>query len=300
MGLYLTSNVAAMNAYQNLSVTQNQLQVSIQQLSSGYRINSAANDPSGLAISQGLQAQIGGLTQAVQNAQNGISVAQTAEGALNETQAILQRMNTLAVESANGGSMSTQAQQAAQTEFSQLQTQLNQIASSTNFNGQSLLNGSYSGVFQIGATAATFNQSTVDMSASGIGTMMTAAGISSVTGLDASGLGVGTSVALTASGNSAASNAALAASAISAITNAINAVSTVRANLGAYQNAFQHTINNLNTAVTNLTASNAAIQDTNFASTMATFTQQQILQQAGVSVLAQANQLPSSVLKLLG
>jgi flagellin len=276
MGLYVTSNVAALNAYRNLSSTQASQNQSLEKLSSGYRINRAADDAAGLAISQGLQAQIGGLTVATTNAQDAISVVQTADGALTETQSILQRMRNLAVQSANGGGQDSTAQAASQTEFAQLQTELDRIGNTTKFGSQKLLDGSYTGTFQVGANNTADDRIDVNLT----GTPMTAQG------LNVDGASVG--------------DTASAQAAIDSIDSAINSVSTTRATLGAYQNRFQHTVNNLSVAVENLTASNARIQDTDMASEMVKFTQAQILSQAGTSMLAQANQQPQSILKLLG
>ncbi|GLY27024.1 flagellin [Kineosporia sp. NBRC 101731] len=277
MGLYVTSNAAALNAYRNLNNTQTSQTSSLEKLSSGYRINRAADDAAGLAISQGLQAQIGGLSVAVRNAQDAISVVQTADGALNETQVILQRMRSLAVQASSGGSQGANAQAASQVEFSQLQAEIDRIAGTTNFNGQNLLDGTYAGTFQIGANNSANDRITADLT----GTAMTTAGLAVDTGT--------VSLADTAS----------AQSAIDAIDTALNTVSTTRATLGAYQNRFTHTVNNLNVSVENLTASNARIQATDMASEMVLFTQAQILSQAGTAMLAQANQQPQSILKLL-
>jgi len=277
MGLYVTSNVAALNAYRNLNTTQASQTSSLEKLSSGYRINRAADDAAGLAISQGLQSQIGGLSVAVRNAQDAISVVQTADGALNETQTILQRMRNLAVQAASGGSQGANAQSASQTAFLQLQSEMDRIASTTNFNGQNLIDGSYSGTFQIGANNTANDQITVDLT----GTAMTSTGL----GVDSASANVG--------------DTASAQSAIDSIDAALATLSTTRASLGAYQNRFMHTVNNLNVAVENLTASNARIQDTDMASEMVSFTQAQILSQAGTAMLAQANQQPQSILKLL-
>jgi flagellin len=275
MGLYVTSNVAALNAYRNLNMTQANQNSSLEKLSSCYRINKAADDAAGLAISQGLQAQIGGLSVAVTNAQDAISVVQTGDGALTETQSILQRMRNLAVQASSGGSQDANAQAASQTEFAQLQSEIDRIASTTQFDRQNLLDGSYTGTFQVGANNSANDQITLDLT----GTPMTTAGL----GIDAASV----------------SDTASAQAAIDSIDTAITSVSTVRANLGAYQNRFQHTVNNLNVAVENLTASNARIQDTDMASEMVKFTSAQILSQAGTAMLAQANQQPQSILKLL-
>jgi flagellin len=273
MGLRINQNIAAMNAYRNLSVTEGQLSKSLEKLSSGFRINRAADDAAGLSISEGLRSQIGGLKVAVRNAQDGISVVQVAEGALTESHAILQRMRDLAVQASNTGSQDEDARSAAQTEIDQLAKELDRIANTTKFGSQKLLDGSFSGVFQVGAFNTSDDQITVDLSGSSLG---------------ASGLGVG-SLDL----------ASDAASAIDTIDTAIKTVSTTRANLGAYQNRFEHTINNLNVAVENLSASESRIRDTDMASEMVSFTRAQILQQAGTAMLAQANQTPQSVLQLL-
>jgi flagellin len=285
MGLRINNNIAAQNAYRNLSVTDSQMSKSLEKLSSGYRINRAADDAAGLSISEGLRSQIGGLKVAVRNAQDGISVVQTAEGALTETHSILQRMRDLSVQAASTGSQDSDARSAAQTEFAQLNSELDRIATTTAFGGQKLLDvgsGSYAGTFQVGANTAAADQITVDL-----GTAAFGAG-SSVTGFDSAGLGVG-SLDLSTAGTAA----------IAAIDSAIKGVSTARATLGAYQNRFEHTINNLNVAVENLSASESRIRDTDMASEMVSFTRSQILTQAGTSMLAQANQAPQNVLSLL-
>jgi flagellin len=287
MGLRINNNIAAQNAYRNLSVTDSQMGKSLEKLSSGYRINRAADDAAGLSISEGLRSQIGGLKVAVRNAQDGISVVQTAEGALTETHAILQRMRDLSVQASSTGSQDSDARAAAQTEFSQLSSELDRIATTTAFGGQSLLNvgqsgaTGYQGAFQVGANTATADQITVDLGTSALGN-------ASLGGFDASGLGL-SGVSLTAG----------ITSAIAAIDTAIKGVSTARATLGAYQNRFEHTINNLNVAVENLSASESRIRDTDMAQEMVSFTRSQFLSQAGTAMLAQANQAPQSVLSLL-
>jgi flagellin len=284
VGLRINNNIAAFNAYRNLSVTDGQMSKSLEKLSSGYRINRAADDAAGLAISEGLRSQIGGLKVAVRNAQDGISVVQTAEGALNESQAILQRMRDLAVQAANGGSQDATAQAAADTEFQQLNKELDRIAGTTTFNGNGLLNGSFNGAFQIDSSTATGSVIQVDITSSGVLSGLT------ITGLDSTGLATGTAD-LTSTAN--------AVTAIGTLDTALKDISTVRAKLGAYQNRFEHTINNLNVAVENLSASESRIRDVDMASEMVNFTKSQILTQAGTAMLAQANQAPQSVLKLL-
>jgi len=284
VGLRINNNIAAQNAYRNLSVTDSQMGKSLEKLSSGYRINRAADDAAGLSISEGLRSQIGGLKVAVRNAQDGISVVQTAEGALTETHSILQRMRDLSVQASSTGSQDSDARAAAQTEFAQLNEELDRIATTTAFGGQKLLDmGStaYVGTFQVGANGSDSDQIAVDLSTAAFGS-------STLAGFDSSGLGVDT-LDLTTAGTAA----------IDAIDTAIKGVSTARATLGAYQNRFEHTINNLNVAVENLSASESRIRDTDMAQEMVSFTRSQILTQAGTSMLAQANQAPQNVLSLL-
>jgi flagellin len=292
MGLRINNNIAAFNAYRNLSVTDVNMSKSLEKLSSGYRINRAADDASGLAISEGLRSQIGGLKVAVRNAQDGISVVQTAEGALNESQAILQRMRDLAVQAANGGSQDTNAQSAADTEFKQLQSELDRIAKTTAFGNTKLLDGTYDstkGIFQVGSANSTNDQITVDLTQASGNIFGTG---STLTGFDSVGLAVD-------SGTLNLQTTASAQTAVDALDTAIKGISTARANIGAYQNRFEHTINNLNVAIENVTASESRIRDTDMASEMVEFTKNQILSQAGTAMLAQANQAPQSVLKLL-
>ena len=198
---------------------------------------------------------------------------------------ILQRMRDLSVQAANGGSNDATAQAAANQEFTQLKSELDRIQSTTAFGGQKLLNGSYNGTFQVGANNTTAEQIKIDLTSGG------ALSGSGVTGLDSAGLGLsGTSISGTAG----------AQSAITTLDTAIKGVSTVRAALGATQNRFEHTINNLNVAIQNTTAANSRIVDTDMASEMTQFSKSQILVQAGTAMLAQANQSSQSILKLLG
>jgi flagellin len=292
MGLRINQNIAAMNAYRNLSVNDGAMSKSLEKLSSGFRINRAADDAAGLSISEGLRAQIGGLKVAVRNAQDGVSVVQTAEGALTETHSILQRMRDLAVQAANGGSQDEKAQAAADTEFQQLSKELDRIAKTTKFGSQSLLDGTFTGDFQVGANNSADDRIAVDLSSTALGSL----GTTGSTGVDAAGLGLG-SVAL--KGSSVAAGVSAAQAALDKIDTAIQTVSTVRATLGAYQNRFEHTINNLNVAVENLSASESRIRDTDMAQEMVQFTRSQILSQAGTAMLAQANSAPQSVLQLL-
>ncbi len=270
MGLRINQNIEALNAYRNLSVTSGQMSKSLEKLSSGYRINRASDDAAGLSISEGLRAQVGGLKQAVSNAQDGISVAQTAEGALTEVHSILQRMRDLSVQAANTGSLDANATAAAQSEFTALNSELDNISNTTKFGSQNLLDGKFSGTFQIGANAG--ESVTVAIPASDSATL----------GTDKLDLTKDASAAITA------------------LDTAIQSVSTNRAALGATQNQFEHTINNLNVAVENVSASESRIRDTDMAAEMVKFTRSQILSQAGTAMLAQANQAPQGILKLLG
>ncbi len=272
MGLRINQNIAAMNAYRNLAVTDDSMAKSLEKLSSGFRINRAADDASGLSVSERLRSQIGGLKMSVRNAQDGISVVQTAEGALTETHSILQRMRDLAVQASNEGAMDATARDAAELEVTQLATELTRIATTTRYSGTKLLDGTFLGTFQIGANAG---ESLI---------------VTQAQTYDSTSLGVAT-LDFTATGGASA--------ALVSIDAAISTVSSGRAKLGAVQNRFEHTIANLNVAMENLAASESRIRDTDMAVEMVQFTRAQILSQAGTAMLAQANSAPQSVLSLL-
>lgn len=273
MGLSINTNIESTNAYRNLSNTQNLLAKNLEKLSSGYRINRAADDAAGLAISEGLRSQIGGLKVASRNAQDGISVVQTAEGALTEVHSILQRLRDLSVQGAND-SNNTAARANITTEATQLTAELTRIGESTNFNGKNLLDGTATLNFQIGADGAASSALEVDLSSI------------DVTGLEAS---IAFSVASHSDAQTTLGN----------IDTAIESISTQRSTLGAYQNRLEHTIKSVNVAVENLTASESRIRDTDIAQEMTNFTKNQVLSQAGMAMLAQANSSPQSVLSLL-
>lgn len=262
----INQNVAAFNAYRNLSNTQNQMGKSLEKLSSGFRINRAADDAAGLTKSEGLRAEIRGTNQAVRNAQDGISLVQTAEGALNEVHNILQRMRELAVDAANTATTDGAAQQA---EIDELILELDAIGERTKFSGQDVFQAG-ARTFQVGAS----NGDTLDVT---IGAL--SATTLGVNGVDVTGTG--------------------AAAAIDTLQTAIDDVSETRSNLGASQNRLEHTIANLQVASENLSASESRIRDADMAQEMVTFTRNQVLQQAGTAMLAQANQVPQSVLSLL-
>ena len=399
MGLRINQNIAAMNAYRNLTVTDGQMSKSLEKLSSGFRINRAADDAAGLSISEGLRAQIGGTQVAIRNAQDGISVVQTAEGALSEVHSILQRMRDLAVQASNAGSQDITARTAAQTEFTQLKAEIDRIGNTTSFGNTKLLDGSFgnqAGVvngggagaltvvagtndtFQVATegvaaqsltlaagsytndatgasslqsalqtsidgnaslkglvTASVYHDSTINKNvvsftrnSEAAGTSVTVAagaandvlaglGVTGATGNVTTGTGgvfqVGAnntasdriSVSISAVNSTTLTGVGSvdlvnnAAAAIDTINTAITTVSTSRANLGAYQNRFEHTISNLSVTAENLSASESRIRDTDMASEMVSFTRSQILTQAGTAMLAQANQAPQQVLQLL-
>jgi flagellin len=442
MGLRINQNIAAQNAYRNLSVTDNQMSKSLEKLSSGFRINRAADDAAGLSISEGLRSQIGGLKVAVRNTQDGVSVAQTAEGSLNEVTSILQRMRDLAVQASNSGATDSDAAAAANKEMTQLNAELDRIGSTTAFGKQKLLDGTFGATKQtaaatVTATASdaaaptvldkaaalptattsdwTFNLTqiggsanepdgqtalssitnadgstglqvtvkalaadaspqdlakavndglqtalksmgyqgneismsaktdsslntsfqfqgagafTVDASATAAASILTAApSLTAGSNANAGGLGMVLGTLTDTGGNKGAFQVGANANqkiniaigsvdskslgtaaldltndpdaAITSIDKAIESVSDSRASLGAYQNRFEHTINNLNVAVENLSASESRIRDTDMAQEMVSYTRAQILTQAGTSMLSQANQSAQNVLSLL-
>ena len=273
MALVINTNIGSLNAQRNLATSQGALNKSMQRLSSGLRINSAKDDAAGLAISDRMTSQIRGLNQAARNANDGISLAQTAEGALQETTNMLQRMRELAVQSSNDTN-STADRQSLDAEFQNLLEEINRIATSTSFNGKVLLSGAYASaaaVFQIGANAGQVISVNI--------------GAATVSALQISGTAVSTYSA--------------AQSAIALIDGAISIIDTVRGDLGAVQNRFESTIANLNNVAENLTAARSRILDADIAQETANMTKNNILQQAGVAILSQANQTPQLALQLL-
>lgn len=274
--MIINTNIGSMNAQRNLNSSSVAMQKSLEKLSSGYRINRAGDDAAGLAISEKMRGQIRGLNQASRNAQDGISLIQTAEGALTETHSILQRMRELAVQASSDTVGTGSADRAAiGTEITALTAEIDRISTTTQFNGQKLLDGTFSGkLLQIGANAT--ENMTVTVSKQDSVTLA----------VDA------TKVDVTSS--------AKAGTSITAIDAAIDAVSGSRSSLGASQNRLEHTINNLNNASENLTSAESRIRDVDMAQEMSNFTKNQVLAQAGVAMVAQANQVPQSVLKLLG
>jgi flagellin len=276
MGMQINTNISALNAYRNLNNTQSDLSKSLEKLSSGLRINRAADDAAGLAISEGLKSQVGGLTVAARNAQDGISVVQTAEGSLTEVHSILQRVRDLAVQAGND-SNNADSRAAIQTEVTQLTSELTRISGSANFNGINLLDGSNASLtFQVGAGSVAANdQIAVDLSGANVATVATAVGALQF------------------------DSAANALTSIAALDTQIKNVSTARASLGAVQNRFESTIRSLNVSQENLSAAESRITDTDMASEMVKYTRSNILSQAGTAMLAQANQSGQGVLQLL-
>jgi flagellin len=276
MGLRINQNIEAINAYRNLTGTSTQLSKSLERLSSGLRINRAADDAAGLSISENLKSQINGFKVASKNAQDGISLLQTAEGALGETTNLLQRVRDLAVQAANSGANDQSARDAIGKEVTQALAEIDRIAAATVFGSKSLLNGSESGgfTFHVGYNGATYNQLNIKIGGMSSGALKLSSIASQITGTNA-------------------------AQSLAAIDAALTNVTSARSDIGSYQNRLESTIANLGVAVENLSASRSRIVDTDMAQEMTNFSKLQILQQAGTSMLGQANQLPQGVLSLL-
>ena len=280
----IVNNISAMNTNRVLGNTDSAMGKTLEKLSSGLRINRAADDAAGLAISEKMRSQIGGMKQAVRNAQDGISFIQTAEGALNETHSLLRRMRDLAVQASNG-IYTDEDKQKLQEEFTQLYEEIDRIANTTEFNTQTLLDGTFSGSgavsFQIGANAG-------QIISGEIGDMR------------ASGLGLAATLKTAATGIGSGSTLSVISGVLDAIDGAINTVSAERSKLGAIQNRLEHTIANLGVTTENLAASESRIRDVDMAEEMTEFTKSQILMQSATAMLAQANMKPQAVLQLLG
>ena len=270
--MVIQHNIAANNAYRNLSMNSTSSQKNLEKLSSGYRINRSADDAAGLAISEQMRSKINGLDQATQNAQDGIGLIQTAEGALTETHNMLQRLVTLSTQAANGTYNST-ARTSIKSEVEELKTEITRIANTTDYNGIKPIasNATKPITLQVGPTS---------------GEILTVA----VSGLTASKLSIS---------NISVTSVSKANEAITKLNAAIDKVSKHRANLGAAQNRLEHTINNLKVTSENMTAAESRIRDTDMAKEIAAFTKNNILNQAAQSMLAQANQQPQGVLSLL-
>lgn len=268
--MVIQHNIAALNSYRNLSTNQSALSKNLEKLSSGYKINRAGDDAAGLAISESMRSQINGLNQAVNNANDGVGLIQTAEGALTETHSMLQRLKTLSTQAANGTYTDT-ARANIKAEVDALTTEINRISTATEFNGVKPLSQGTTMTFQIGATQTeTLSLATADMSSKGLGIEQLK--VDSVANANAS---------------------------MATINTAIDKVSTYRAQLGAAQNRMEHTINNLKVTSENVTAAESRIRDTDMADEMTSYTKNNILMQAAQSMLAQSNSMPQGVLNML-
>lgn len=274
MALFVNTNVSALNAQRQLINSGKSLDVSFQRLSSGFRINSAADDAAGLQISNRLTSQIQGLDQAIRNANDGISLSQVAEGAMDEITTALQRIRVLSVQSQNGINSSGD-RLALQKEVSALKTEISRIATTTQFGGVKLLDGKYSSTFLVGANAGQNISVNISRTGGGYGT----------SGLNLSTLSIATLIG--------------ASAALASVDSAITIIDSKRADLGAIQNRFQATIRNLSNIVENVSSARSRIKDTDFAKETAELTRSQILQQASTTILSQANQRPQSALSLL-
>jgi flagellin len=281
MSLTINTNVSALSAQRNLDKTQMALAKSMSKLSSGLRINGAGDDAAGLAISESLRAQIRSLQQASRNASDGVSLLQTAEGGLNEVSGMLSRMRELAIQSANG-TLTDSQRGSLMGEFNHLKAEIDRIGDATEFNGLKLLDGSLSAgvVFQIGLDNNAASQLTVNL-------------------VSAKANAIGSAATTARLDDQSISTATTAQGALSVIDDAINDISTIRGNLGAAMNRLTITIANLGTAAESLSAANSRIRDVDIAAETAELTRNQILSQAGVSVLSQANQMPQVALQLL-
>lgn len=295
MALYVNTNTTSLYAQRQLGTSGDILDKSFERLASGKRINSAADDAAGLQISNRLTSQTNGLNQAMRNANDGISLAQTAEGAMDETTNMLQRMRTLAIQSANG-SNTDEDRLAIQQEIAQLATEIDRVADTTTFGGQNLLDGTYAtGSFQVGADAS----QTISFSLASGGTN-NSVDISAAGGFNVQGLSTAAGTTIITSLTASVSSVANAQSMIEMLGSMIAAVDTKRAELGAVQNRFSSTISNLGNIKENVEGARSRIRDADFAEETATMTSNQILQQASTTILSQANQRPQSAMSLLG
>jgi flagellin len=279
MSLFVNTNQSALNAQRQLMSSSNSLNTSFERLSSGFRINRASDDAAGLQISDRMTTQINGLNQAVRNANDAISLTQTAEGALSETTSSLQRIRQLAVQSQNGINSSAD-RVALQKEVAALKTEISRISTDTQFNKVDLLTNNFSAAFLVGANSG----QTISVNLSG-------ANLTGIDGFSATGLGIG-DLSVETFGDASA--------ALVAIDTAISAIGGARAEMGALTNRFQSTIRNLTNIAENVSGARSQIRDTDFASETAELTRNQIIQQASTTILSQANQRPQAALQLLG
>jgi flagellin len=303
MAMYVNTNISSLNAQRQLTNSGSTLDTAFERLSSGLRINSAKDDAAGLQISNRLTGQINGLTQGNRNANDGVSIAQTAEGALDEMTNMYQRIRTLAGQAANG-SNSASDRAALQLEMRSLGEEINRIAGDTSFGGTNLLDGSFNAQFQVGANAnqvismtmtsvTSFDGSSVSVSSFAVSDLAAAA--SAVTGT-----GSGAATAFVNANSLSFSSVGEAQDILSAVDGMLGAIDAKRAELGAVQNRFSSTIRNQSNIIENLSSARSRIQDADFATETAKLTKAQILQQASSTILSQANQRPQAALSLLG
>jgi flagellin len=272
--LVVNSNLQALNAYNNLNQTDMAMTKAISQLSSGLQIQTAADNPAGYVVAEGLQSQSNGMQQAISNAQNGVSLIQTASGALNQITSILQTMNQLALSSSNGATNDSNSLNANDQEFQALSNEIDQISNSTQFGSKQLLDGTFSvQTLQVGAFDNSNDQLTLNISGASTGAL-------GINGLSLT-------------------SAASAAAAVASIQAAIGSVASIEANVGATQNQLNAIVANLTVGQQNLQAAYSGLVDVNFAQETTAYSTDQILMQSGVAMLSQAQQTPSMVLKLL-
>ncbi|CAG9296131.1 flagellin N-terminal helical domain-containing protein [Celerinatantimonas diazotrophica] len=276
MALYVNTNISSLNAQRQLSKASSALNTSFQRLASGSRINSAKDDAAGLQISNRMTAQIQGLNRASLNAQDGISISQTAEGAMDELTSSLQRIRSLAIQAQDGVNNSDD-RNALQSEVSQLKTEMSRVAQTTQFGGVNILNGTFSAKFLVGANAGAQQNISVNIENPG--------------GWGTSGLNLG---------SLSVNSVPQASAAVATVDNAIKKVDSQRAKLGAVQNRFQSTIRNLTNISSNVTEARSRIKDTDYAKETANLTKNRIIQKTATTILAQANQRPQAALSLLG
>nr|WP_113866685.1 flagellin [Brenneria salicis]NMN91183.1 flagellin [Brenneria salicis ATCC 15712 = DSM 30166]RBP62289.1 flagellin [Brenneria salicis ATCC 15712 = DSM 30166]RLM30534.1 flagellin [Brenneria salicis ATCC 15712 = DSM 30166] len=287
----INTNIMSLTTQNNLNKSQSSLGTAIERLSSGQRINSAKDDATGQSIINRMTAQVKGLTQAARNANDGISLTQTAEGNLNEINNNLQRIRELAVQAANDTNSSTDRESIA-TEMQQRLDEINRVASSATFNSTKLLDGSASGGISIQVGANTGSDEVITIDSGALVNATTGGGLASGVAAAVTALAADLSGAVGGSGG-------LAQTIVDAVDTALQSVDTARSNLGAIQNRFESTITNLNNSINNLSAARSRIQDADYATEVSNMSRAQILQQAGTSVLSQANQVPQTVLSLL-
>jgi flagellin len=279
MGLFVNTNTSALNAQRQLMNSSNSLNTSFERLSSGFRINRASDDAAGLQIAERMTTQVNGLNQAVRNANDAISLTQTAEGALSETTSSLQRIRQLAIQAQNGINSSAD-RTALQKEVAALKSEVSRISSGTQFNNVDLLTGDFSAAFLVGANSG--QTIAVNLSSGSLG---------GISGFDTAGLGID-DLSVSSSGGASA--------ALLAIDTALSGIGGARADLGALANRFQSTIRNLTNVSENIQGARSQIRDTDFAAETAELTRNQIIQQASITILSQANQRPQAALQLLG